>query len=248
MLNQIKQDAENVRHNWQQVLENAIAQATSAGDKASGAVPTVPQLAEPPFTLAGGEFVSGSGTGVENVDKFANLFLQEILPKMSIDIDSNSKISVDQTVPLNISASGGQVIGDAIVTMQGQFINNTFTGTFNINAQTVARGEESSTPLDFKYSGQFTSPMLLKDSEDNILPITLSFAGPVRSQAIVQIYAALLQGINEAFSFGGSTEEEPQEIPSDTLSPAYNTKVSYTIQESIDGSSGLKEEPIPLPD
>ncbi len=94
----------------------------------------------------------------------------------------------------------------------------------------MARGEETSTPLDFKYNGQFTSPMLLKDSDENILPITLSFIGPVRSQAIVQIYAQLLQGVKEAFSFGGSSEEEPQELPSDTLSGAYTSKVTYTIQ------------------
>jgi len=250
ILNQIKQDAENVRRNWQQVLENAIAQGTATGDKASGAVPQVPQLAEPPFTLAQGQFVSGSGSGVANVDKFANLFLQEILPKVSIDIDRGSKINVNQTVPLNISESGGQVIGDAIVTMQGQFINNTFTGTFEINAQTTAQGEESSMPLDFRYNGQFTSPMLLKDSDENILPITLSFTGPVRSQAIVQLYAQLLQGVQEAFSFGGSSEEEPtQELPSDTLSGAYTSKVTYTIQESSDDSSGLKGEPVgPLSD
>jgi hypothetical protein len=246
ILNQIKQDAENVRRNWQQVLENAIAQATSAGDKASSTVPQVPQLAEPPFKLAQGQFVSGSGSGQVNIDKFVNLFIQEVLPKISIDIDSKGKLSAQQTVPVNISAPDGQISGNAAVKMEGQFINNMFTGTFNVNANTVAQGAKSSTPLDLIFSGSFTSPMLLADSEGKILPITLSFTGPARSKAIIEIYATLLKGIKEAFSFGAPSDkgQESEKLPSDTLCRAYTCKVTYSIQQSSDGSSGLKSEPV----
>jgi len=184
--------------------------------------------------LTGGQVTGGSGTCFlesDNPSEFGTTLLQPIFSKLDIPIEGNA-VNVDESIPVEISSEGSSASGTAKVKMKGMVDKGVLSGTYSVDALFNVQWGDDVFPIDIRYAGTFKStPIPSNPSGGNV---ELTYTGPIKSKAFIQMIYAIMQGVGGALSCGkggaGSTTTQLPPPDSDTLCDSYSARVQYTLE------------------